>query len=141
MSEKEKEEAEANKKLRTAKSAYTSVMQGMITSGFTPFADNALVDGVNWSSYMLQGLTGELPVAKSTGKPLKYEYWVKQPQYPPLVRYGQGYSDSDYGVFSVILDRGSELMDQASDATGFGQKEKSSGPTAAERLEAMHQGK
>jgi hypothetical protein len=140
MSESKKLDAEQEKALRNAKNAYTSIMQSMLVSGFSPFAENALVDGVNWGSYMMQGAMGELPTTKSTGAPMKYDYWVKQPEYPPLYRYGQGYHESNYGVFSVILDRASELQEQAKDAAGFG---KASGPSvespddAKKRIEAM----
>lgn len=120
MSDEAEASADQAAALRNAKVAYTSIMQSMLVSGFSPFAENALVDGINWGSYMMQGAMGDLPTAKTTGAPLKYDYWVKQPEYPPLYRYGQGYHESNYGVFSVILDRASELQEQAKDATGFG---------------------
>lgn len=139
MSESKKLDAEQDKALRDAKATYTQVMQSMLTSGFSQFADNNFVDAINWSSYMMQGAAGELPNTKSTGAPMKYEYWVKQPEYPPLYRYGQGYSDADYGVFSVLWDRGDEMVGQIQDVTGFGGGKSTASPEdAKKRIEAMN---
>lgn len=128
--------------IKRAKLAYTSFLQSMMVSGYTPFIEAGSVDAINRMGYYIQ-LLGSDPAMTNGGTPMKYEYWVKQPENPPLFRSGQGYDSGDYGVMSVISDKfgsygaqAQELMDTANDTPDIKEKRKAKEEKAA-RMTSM----
>lgn len=98
--------------IKKAKLAYTSLLQSLMVSGYTPFIEAGSVDAINRMGYYIQ-LLGSDPARTNNGTPMKYESWVKEPENPPLYRTGQGYDSGDYGVMSVITDKLGSYGDQA----------------------------
>lgn len=107
-------EAAARKKRGEAiKVAIANYITSMTVSGTLSAMDDTVIDNINRMWYWSELLDDAPSVVSPSGKVKKFDDWLKNTENTPLVRYGQGRQDNDWGAASVIRNKFERMFDAA----------------------------
>ena len=95
---------------------YTSMLTEITTGGLPSGVGEAQTEGLNRLGYLVGVLAEDPSVMKKSGEPMDYDRWARNPDNTPFAYYGQWNKQPEYGMYSLLYKKTSDLIGKRLDA-------------------------